>query len=107
MNSYPLKKRISAFVRTKSMTVGRWSIMIGCAPLVVAAMMGHAQASSQIAFFNESNPDKGYKVEGKDPIPIASVTLALEHPSNVLVQFTSHATTEDTVGCPCSVRASV
>jgi len=66
-----------------------------------------SHAASPLTFYNEADPDKAYKLPGKDPVTIATVTLDISQPSNVLVQFTSHATSEDTAGCPCSVRASL
>lgn len=82
-----------------------------CAAIAMAALLGAApgaaHAASPLAFFNESDPDKAYKVPEKEAITIATVTLQVTQPSNVLVQFTSHATSEDTAGCPCSVRASL
>lgn len=74
---------------------------------MLLATSGTASAGSPIAFYNESDPDKGYAITGKDPVVIATLTLEVDKPSYVLTQFTSHATTEDTVGCPCSLRASI
>lgn len=76
------------------------TVLLGIAP-------GAAHAASPLAFFNESDPDKAYKIPEKEAVTIATVTLQVTQPSNVLVQFTSHATSEDTAGCPCSVRASL
>lgn len=79
---------------------------------VLLALLGGCSSmtgtgGTRIAYFNESDPDKAYQIPGKDPVNIASVTLEIMQPSHVLVQFTSHATSEDTKGCPCSVRASL
>lgn len=79
--------------------------IVGVAALLATAFAPPVHAASPIAFFNEADPDKAYKIENKDPVNIASVTLDITQPSYVLVQFTAHATTEDTVGCPCSLRA--
>ena len=76
------------------------ALLGGCASMT-------SSSDERIAYFNESNPDKAYKIPGKEPVVIASVTLEIMKPSKVLVQFTSHATSEDTKGCPCSVRASL
>ncbi len=73
----------------------------------ILAAANAARAAPAIAFYNESDPDKGYKIEGKDPVVIATVKLEVQQPSLVLVQFSGHVTTEDNLGCPCSVRASV
>jgi hypothetical protein len=73
---------------------------------LLTSILSVLPASAQsIAFFNESDPDKAYKIPEKDLATIATVTLEVKQPSLVLVQFTSHVTTEDTAGCPCSVRA--
>ncbi len=62
-------------------------------------------SAQSIAFFNESDPDKAYKIPEKDVATIATVTLEVKQPSLVLVQFANHVTTEDMAGRPCSVRA--
>lgn len=74
---------------------------------LVGILPSVSHAASPLAFYNEADPDKAYKIPGKEPVTIATVTLEVSQPSNVLVQFTSHATSEETVGCPCSVRASL
>jgi len=85
--------------------------LVAAAHVLVFGLLGVlpsvTHAASPLAFYNEADPDKAYKLPGKEPVTIATVTLEVSQPSNVLVQFTSHATSEDTAGCPCSVRASL
>jgi hypothetical protein len=78
------------------------------AALVAAAVLagaGGGAAAYPLAFSNEVDPDKAYRIDFVGPSLIAGVTLQLERPANVLVQFTSSATAETSEGCPCSVRA--
>ncbi len=72
---------------------------------VVLAAGGEDAAAYPLAFSNEVDPDKAYRVDFVGPSLIAGVTLQLERPADVLVQFTSTATAETAEGCPCSVRA--
>jgi len=77
------------------------------AVVVVAAVLtaGGGAAADTIAFSNEVDPDKAYRVDFVGPSLIAGVTLQIERPADVLVQFTSTATAETSEGCPCSLRA--
>ncbi|MBD0275937.1 MAG: hypothetical protein ICV73_28920 [Acetobacteraceae bacterium] len=78
------------------------------AALVAAAVLagaGGAGAAPLLAFSNSTDPDKAYRIDFVGPSPIVGVTLLLDRPSDVLVQFTSGATAETTEGCPCSVGA--
>ena len=79
------------------------------AALVVAAVLvagaGGGAAAHPLAFSNEVDPDKAYRIDFVGPSLIAGVTLQLDRPADVLVQFTSGATAETTAGCPCSIRA--
>ena len=71
-----------------------------CAFLLSSFLSAIPASAQSISFFNESDPDKAYKIPEKDPATIATITLEVKQPSLVLVQFTSHVTTEDTAGCP-------
>lgn len=71
----------------------------------LAGAAGGGAAASPLAFFNEADPDRAYRIDFVGPTPIAGVALRLDRPSDVLVQFTSGATAETVEGCPCSVRA--
>ena len=73
----------------------------------VLASAGGGGAASLLAFSNSTDPDKAYRIDFVGPSPIVGVTLHLERPSDVLVQFTSGATAETSEGCPCSVSASL
>ena len=75
------------------------------ATAAVLAGGGGSAVASPIAFSNEVDPDKAYRVDFVGPSLIAGVTLQFGRPANVLVQFTSTATAETAEGCPCSVRA--
>ena len=78
------------------------------AAVVAAAVLaggGDGAAASPMAFSNEVDPDKAYRVDFVGPSSIVGVTLQLERPADVLVQFTSTATAETAEGCPCSLRA--
>jgi iron(III) transport system substrate-binding protein len=61
--------------------------------------------SSMFAYSNMTDPDKGFPVAEKDPTAIVSISLAVAAESDVLVQFTSSVTIDDTKSCPCSLRA--
>ncbi len=78
------------------------AVVIGA---VLAAGAGGGEAASPMAFSNSADPDKAHRIDFVGPTPIAAVTLVLDRPSNVLVQFTSGVTAETAEGCPCSVRA--
>ena len=71
----------------------------------VLAAGGGSAAAYPLAFSNEVDPDKAYRVDFVGPSSIVGVTLQLERPANVLVQFTSSAVAETSEWCPCSVRA--
>ncbi len=71
---------------------------------VLASGSGGA-AAYPLAFSNEVDPDKAYRVDFVGPSLIVGVSLRLERPADVLVQFTSGAAAETAEGCPCSVRA--
>jgi hypothetical protein len=58
-----------------------------------------------IGYFNSADPDKEYPIAQSGDTSIVSVEVAVPVPSNVLVQFTAHATAETSKGCPCSIRA--
>ncbi len=76
------------------------------AALTIGAVLASAGgAASPLAFSNEADPDKAYRIDFFGPSPIVGVTLRLDRPSDVLVQFTSGATAETAEGCPCSIRA--
>lgn len=77
------------------------SALVAAAALAGAA----AAAAAPMAFSNEVDPDKAYRVDFAGPSLIAGVTLLLERPADVLVQFTSSAAAETAEGCPCSLRA--
>ncbi len=71
----------------------------------VVAGAGGGGAASPMAFSNGTDPDKAYRIDFVGPTPIVGVTLQLDRPSDVLVQFTAGAAAETAEGCPCSVRA--
>ena len=71
----------------------------------VLAGAGGAGAASPMAFSNGTDPDKAYRIDFVGPTPIVGVTLHLDRPADVLVQFTAGAAAETSEGCPCSVRA--
>ncbi len=76
--------------------------------LVTGAVLtsaGGGEAASPLAFSNSVDPYKAYRIDFTGPTPIVGVTLHLDRPSDVLVQFTSGATAETKEGCPCSIRA--
>jgi len=77
------------------------------AALAAAAVLasGGGAAASPLAFSNTADSERFRPVARSGPTPVASVTLRLAQPSNVLVQFSSGATAETTRGCPCSIRA--
>ena len=71
----------------------------------VLASTGGGGAASPLVFSNSTDPDKAYRIDFVGPSLIMGVTLHLERPSDVLVQFTSGATAETSEGCPCSISA--
>ena len=78
------------------------------AAVVIEALLagaGGGQAASPLAFSNSVDPDKAHRIDFVGPTRIVGVTLHLDRPSDVLVQFTSGATAETSEGCPCSIRA--
>jgi hypothetical protein len=80
-------------------------LLAAVAAAAVLAGGGGSAVASPIAFSNEVDPDKAYRIDFVGPSLVAGVTLQLEKPADVLVQFTSTATAETAGGCPCSVRA--
>ncbi len=75
------------------------------ASLGFLGLLAPAHAASQLAFFNSADSDKAYPIQQSGPTLIASVKMQVTEPSNVLVQFSSGATAEKAVDCPCSIRA--
>lgn len=79
----PNKRREAAGLRVSAFRALAASALALSACFAASA----AYAAPSIAFYNESDPDKVYKIEGKEPVVLATVTLEIAQPSFVLVQF--------------------
>lgn len=66
----------------------------------------YAVSGRAISYFNTPNRH-ATPLTGKDPIVVGKVSVDLKSPADVLVQFSSGLAAETSVGCPCSVRASL
>src|SRR5688572_10556807 len=90
-------RRVSTWARTTilSSLVLPLAVLGGCERKLVVP----------VGYFNSPDPDKEYPIGQSGDTPIVSVDLDVPVPSNVLVQFTGHATAETSNGCPCSIRA--
>jgi hypothetical protein len=68
--------------------------------------VAYSAVGTGISYYNTPNRSHT-NVAGKEVKTLATATVVLAKPSDVLVQFTSQLGNTSRAGCPCSVRASL